>query len=800
MVMKILKRILIALFSLIIIAVVGVYIYLQTTSPTYSGEVTLKGLTAEVEVLYDAYGVPHIQAKNAEDAYFALGYVHAQDRLFQMEMLRRAASGRLSEILGRDLLPVDKFFRTLGINVFAAEHAKKFLSSDTAAFQRAAFAYQKGINEYIRTGKTPLEFTIIGIPKTEFTPEDIYLANGFMAFGFAEGIKLDPVLEKIRTELGDAYLSDLAVKTPDNAVRIKSFIDKEKNPGNDSLISSIGKVLEKIPVPLMQGSNGWVISGSRTASGFPILANDTHIGFAQPAVWYEAQIEYPGFSMYGHHLAGIPFALLGTNQFCGWGLTMFENDDTDFFSETTDPSNPDQVKFGDTWEPIVSREEIIHVKGEKDVTLSVKGTRHGPIINGIMEKSVPSTSLVSLSWTLNHAENHAMQAAYQLNHAATFNDAHKAVQLFSAPGLNVMYGDIAGNIAWWAVAKLPIRPSHVNSKFFLDGSSGKDEYLGSYDFSKNPQSINPPWGYVYSANNQPDSVDGVLYPGYYYPRGRSGRIVELISPDKKWTIEETKKVNLDAASIMHPEVAKEFASILKSTGKPEFSDIITLLEDWDGDHQLTSVAPSVYYNLLSQTFFMTMNDELGLDAANTLIGSTAIKNSYYRFISNENSQWWDDVKTKNKKETRTEIIEQAALKTISLLKSTSGEKPDSWTWDKIHTITHKHVLNAVKPLDKFFNVGPFPVFGGNEVINNMDFELDTIGYYPVNSGPALRKITDFSDLNGGITVSPTGQSGNVMSQYYDDQAEMFTTGEFRPMYMKRESVESNSKQRLLLKP
>ncbi|CAN5433676.1 penicillin acylase family protein [soil metagenome] len=798
--MKILKRILIALFLLVIIIFIGGYIYLQGTAPNYSGEITLKGLTDEVEVRYDSYGVPHINAKNADDAYFALGYVHAQDRLFQMEMLRRAASGRLSEILGKELLSVDKLFRTLGINVFAAEHTKKFLSADTSAYQRAAFSYQKGINEFIRTGQTPLEFSIIGIPKTEFKPEDIYLANGFMAFGFAEGIRADPVLEKIKKELGPAYLSDLAVTTPSNAVRIKSFKGAPKNPVGDSLITSIGKALDKIPIPLWSGSNGWVISGSRTESGFPILANDTHIGFAQPAVWYEAQIEYPGFSMYGHHLAGIPFALLGTNQFCGWGLTMFENDDTDFFIETTKPDNPDQVKFGDTWEAVISREEIIKVKGQDDVIVSVKSTRHGPIINGIIEKSISTKTPVALSWMLNHTTNYTLQAAYQLNHATTFSEAEKSARLFSAPGLNLMYGDVDGNIAWWAVGKLPIRPPNSDSKFFLDGSSGKDEYLGIYEFSKNPKSVNPPVGYVYSANNQPDTVDGVLYPGYYYPFGRSGRIMELVSADKKWTIEETKKVNLDATSIMHPEIAKELATILKKSDKSEFATVITLLENWNGDHQLTDTAPSVYYNLLSQTLSMAMKDELGADASNTLIGSTVVKNSYHKFISNENSPWWDNVRTKDKKETRSDIVEQAALKSIALLNTTSGDKPDSWTWGKIHTITHKHVLNAVKPLNKFFNVGPFPVYGGDEVINNMDFELDTTGYYQVNSGPALRKITDFSDINSGITVSPTGQSGNVMSPHYNDQAEMFNTGQFRPMWMNQESVKANTKNLLLLKP
>ncbi len=798
--MKILKRILIALFCLIVIGLLGGYVYLQSTSPKYSGEVTLKGLTEEVEVLYDSYGVPHIRAKNAEDAYFALGYVHAQDRLFQMEMLRRAAGGRLSEILGKDLLPVDKLFRTLGLNVFATEHAKKFLSSDSSDFQKAALSYQKGINEFIRNGQTPLEFTIMGIPKTEFKPEDIYLAVGFMSFGFAEGIKADPVLEKIKSELGEEYLANLAVQTPVNAVKIKSFRGPIKQLKKDSLIVSLGKALEKIPVPLWSGSNGWVIAGSRTASGFPILANDTHIGFAQPAVWYEAHIEYPGFNFYGHHLAGVPFALLGNNQFCGWGLTMFENDDTDFFKEIVNPENPDQVKFNNEWEAVSSREEIIRVKGENDITLSIKSTRHGPIINGIMEKVVPSSSVVSLSWMLNHLKNQSLQAAYQLNHAARFDDAQKAAELFSSPGLNVMYGDVAGNIAWWAVAKLPIRPLTANSKFFLDGASGKDEYLGSHDFSKNPQSINPPEGFVYSANNQPDSVNGVLYPGYYYPRSRAGRIVELVGEDKKWTQEDIKKVNLDVISRMHPAIAKEMVAVLRTSTKTEFLDLISILENWNGDHQETDIAPSVYYNLLSQIIFKSMSDELGPDAFKSLAATSVLKNSYDIFIADEKSPWWDNVLTTDKKETRLEIVEQAALQTIKLLKSTSGENSTAWQWNKIHTLTHKHVLNAVKPLRGFFNVGPFPVPGGSEVINNLHFDLDTTGYYRVNGGPALRKITDFADLNGGITVSPSGQSGNVMSEYYDDQAEMFATGKFRPMWMKRESIESNSKKRLLLKP
>lgn len=797
--MKILKRIFIGLLIIIALIFVGLFIFLQSSKPTLNGELALSGLQEDVEVLYDDYGIPHIYAANEQDAYYALGYVHAQDRLFQMEMLRRAAGGRLSEVLGPDLIKVDKLFRTLGINKFASESAKQFLSGDTSAYQKATIAYQKGINEFIKTGDTPIEFLIMGIPKTEFKPEDIYLAIGFMSFGFAEALQVDPVLEKIKNELGTAYLQDLAVQTPANAELIKNHNGEVNSATIDSLISSVHEALQFMPVPRLQGSNGWVISGSRTSSSLPILANDTHIGFGQPAVWYEAHIEYPGFRFYGHHLAGIPFGLLGNNNKIGWGLTMFENDDMDFFKEELNPENANQVKFKEEWEELSVRKETIKVKGEEDIVLEIKSSRHGPIVNGGIDNIPAEGEPIAMWWMLTQQPNEALEAAYRLNHADNFAEARKAVSLFSAPGLNVMYGDVDGNIAWWAAAKLPIRPAHVNAKLFLDGTSGDDDYLGFYPFEKNPQSINPPWGYVYSSNNQPDSVDGVLYPGYYYPRARAGRVNALLQEDKKWTTEDVKSVNLDVVGEPQRELAKTIGALLQLSTQPEYAVLSKHLLSWDGNHAREDIAPPIFYNMLSQIMFLTMKDELGETAFKTLMETSLPKNTYDKLISNGSSPWWDNLKTKDVVETRSQIIEQAAANTLAILKNTMGNTEDEWRWSKVHTLTHNHPLGIVKPLDKFFNVGPFEVEGGQEVINNLTFSLDTTGYFPVSVGPALRKITDFSSIENGETVSPTGQSGNVMSTHYDDQALMFATGQFRKMLMNRTEIQSKSKNRLLLK-
>jgi penicillin G amidase len=798
--MKILYRLLIGFILLLALVTLVLFVYLQSLKPVLNGTQTLPGLKAEVEVYFDAYGIPHIYAQHEEDAYFALGYVHAQDRLFQMEMLRRAAGGRLAEVLGEDLLKVDKFFRTLGINQFAKAHAAKFLSADTAAFQRMALAYQRGINQYIKTGKTPLEFSLIGIPMEEFTPEDIYLAVGFMAFGFAEGFNADPVLQKIKSELGDDYLADLAVQTPANAVRIKNFKGPVRSAA-DSLIAGIQQALEALPIPLWQGSNGWVVSAEKSATGFPVLSNDTHIGYSQPAVWYEAHLEYPGFSFYGHYIAGIPFGLLGNNRYCGFGLTMFENDDVDFFLETPNPDNENQVLFKEQWEELETRIERISVKGRDEVVLEVKSSRHGPVINGIVENTDVVDHPVALAWQLLVLENQALQAAYQLNHASTFREARNAVSMFVAPGLNVMYGDTDGNIAWWAAAKLPVRPDHVQSKLFLDGASGNDEYLGYYPFDKNPQAVNPPWGFVYSANNQPDTVDGVLYPGYYYPRSRSGRIVELLFADKKFSVEELQAMMLDVTSRMNADIAHEISGILKAGASADkFSVIANELQNWKGEDKAGTVAPSIYYNMLSQIIFLAMEDELGETALRSILKTSVPKNSYQAFIANQQSPWWDNVTTTDRKETREDIVVQAAENVVSLLTKICGKSPEQWTWGKIHTLTHNHALGAVKPLDKIFNVGPFPVDGGSEVINNLHFKLDNTGYFPVDGGPALRKITNFGDIENGITVSPSGQSGNMMSPHYSDQAGMFATGKFRKMMMNREEIVKHSTNKLVLNP
>ncbi|PCJ82475.1 MAG: penicillin acylase family protein [Flavobacteriales bacterium] len=810
--MKLFKKSLLFLLAIVVLAVLGVFIYLQTLKPQYSGEITMKGLKDGVEVFYDDYGIPHIYAQNEEDAYYALGYVHAQDRLFQMEMMRRVGAGRLADILGPDLVQTDKFLRTLGIAQKAEEAVEMYMSSDTAAYQRDALAYLSGINHFIENGKTPLEFTLIGIPKEKFTPKDIYLIVGYMGFSFALALRTDPIVEKVYKQYGTDYLKDLAHDWPAGWERIptqkKDSVMELSPPYEEqdalpSAMEGVSAMLDNLPVPLWLGSNGWVVAPKKTKSGKVLFCNDTHIRYGQPSVWYEAHLEAPGLSVYGNHLGGFPFPFTGHNRFAAIGLTMFENDDIDLYREKKNPENPNQYWANDQWEEMKIREEVIKVKGGEDVRFEVRTTRHGPVMNEVIPEIYQrEKEPVSMWWIYDKFPVKILQAAYKFSHAKSIADVRTASSMVAAPGLNVMYGDIEGNIAWWTAAKLPIRPEHVNGKLFLDGASGKDDPLGWLDFEQNPQSENPESGFVYSANNQPDTMGGMVHQGYYVPEHRAKRIMELLNNENDWDTEKMKGIITDMVSNDYVELAKQVISNLDENTRSSSETHVkaaAILNNWDGDHQLDDVAPTIWYKLLYNILEMTLRDELGEADFNTFLSTHLMKRTFPILLKNDSSLWWDDVNTEEK-ETRDFIFTKAFDRAVSELSRQLGGNVGEWKWGKVHTIEHVHPIGRKPPLDKVFNVGPIPIMGGNEVINNTGFTLTGDGSYKALYGPAMRRIIDFADLENSLSVLPTGQSGNVMSDHYADQAEMYAKGEFRKQMMNREEIEKTAKGKLVFNP
>lgn len=788
--MKFFKKVSLVFISIITLLALSAYLYLQYLKPSYNNEIQLPDLKDKVEVIYDDYAIPHIYAQNEEDLFYTFGYVHAQDRLFQMEVLRRLADGRLAELFGEPAIKSDKFFRTLSFREQAKITLAEVYKDTNSPFVKAANAYVKGINEYIKNGKTPIEFTLAGIPKTEFTLEDMEIIVGYMGYTFVGAFKTESVATKILAELGPQYYKDLMGQWPDSLYTIA--VDKNESSANALALmgNQLSNIEQTLAFPPFHGSNGWLISGSKTKSGKPILSNDTHIAFSQPSVWYEAHLECPTYKVYGNFLAGTPVPALGHNAYGGWGITMFENDDADFFRETQNPENANQVKYKDTWEDYKVRNEVIKVKDQADVIFPVKKSRHGYILNDAFDEVKDSKDPIALWWVFHQFPSQHLRVFYNISKCKNVNEMTAAVEPLTSPGLNFMWGDKHGDIAWWAAGKIPKRPSHVDPQLILDGSTGNDDPLGWEDFSKNPQIVNPKSGVLYTANNQPADMGNGLVAGYYVPANRARRIEELIFNDRKdWTETEVRKVINDVTSSTYPDHMKEvFSQIPDQELDSKKKSIKSLLLKWDGTHQKENIEPTIYYKLLYNIYKYAFEDELGKEGFQAFEHNVTLKRNTNKFMKNAVSPWWDNTKTPAK-ETRADIFKSAFDQTIIDLNKQLGENTVNWAWGKVHTLEHKHPLGILPVVGKYFNVGPIEINGGRETINNLDFMMDSTGTYKVTYGPALRRIIDFGEPEKAFSVNPTGQSGNFMSKHYSDQAEMFATGGKRHELTQKAEIE-----------
>jgi penicillin amidase len=788
--MKKLKKVLLVLVSLLVIIAIALVVYGFYLKPKYEGKVRLKNIQKETTVYFDEFGVPHIYAASSKDAMEALGYVHAQDRLWQMELMRRIAPGRLSAIFGSVALKNDKFFVGLGIEE-ASEKAIAVLDKNSPSYQ-LTMAYLDGINQYIDQGETPIEFSLVGVKKEKFTIKDVYNIFGYMAFSFAVAQKTDPLLTDIRNKYGMAYLKDFGIDGSFNTTRIKNA--KASPQEYSAIAKSIASLLDQSPIPPFIGSNSWVIAPKKTKNGKVIFANDPHIGFSQPGTWYEAHLVTPDFELYGCYLAGTPYPLLGHNRDYAYGVTMFENDDVDLYQEENNATDSNLYKTPSGFSAYEIHKKSIKVKDSAAVDLNVRVSRHGPIMNDLID-GLKESKPVAMSWIYTHQPIQILDAVYLLSHAKSKADFHKGVALIAAPGLNVMYGDAKGNVAWWATGKLYRHNKGVNSNFILDGASGKDDIAEYLDFSKNPSAENPSWNYVYSANNQPEAIDGFLYPGYYLPEDRAKRITQLLDAKSSWDKVAVSKMIFDNTSVVAPEVvATLISSVNYTTLSENEKEAIDILKIWRGSNNLGDVAPTIYNKWVYLYLKNTFEDELGAAGFKQLLQTHIIKQIIAKQMANPTSLWWDNIVSKNRKETRSQILSQSFKETIIALENQLGNSVPAWTWNKVHTLEHQHPLGKVAALRKIFNVGPFAVSGSNEVINNQMFEFSEDGNYKVSAGPSTRRIIDFSDIENCWSILPTGQSGNPLSAHYNDQAELYNAGKFRRMKLnKAEIVRTSTK-------
>ncbi|WP_347909643.1 penicillin acylase family protein [Pseudomonas grandcourensis] len=793
------KRSLTALALLIVVLAAGAGWYLYSKQPSRQGMVELQHLQGSVSVRYDERGVPHIRADNETDLYRALGYVHAQDRLFQMEVLRRLARGELAEVLGPKLLDTDKLMRSLRIRERAETYFAN-LDKQSPSFI-AMQAYLDGINQYQDSHAKPVEFDVLGIPKRPFTAQDTISIAGYMAYSFAAAFRTEPLLTFVRDQLGPEYLNIFDLDWQPKGVLNGAGTTLASADWKD--LNALARLSEQAladnGLPQLEGSNAWVVAGSRTQSGKPLLAGDPHIRFSAPSVWYEAQLSAPGFELYGHYQALMPFASLGMNRDFGWSITMFQNDDLDLIAEKVNPDNPNQVWYRGKWVDMTTSEQQIAVKGQAPVTLVLRQSPHGPIVNDALGSGAGKTP-IAMWWAFLESQNPILEGFYQLNRADTLTKARGAAANIQAPGLNVVWANAKGDIGWWAAAQLPKRPAGVRPWFILDGSTAEADKDGFYPFTANPQEENPARGYIVSANFQPVSPTGMEIPGYYNLADRGQQLNRQLS-DKavKWDLENSQKLQLGTTTAYGPRLLAPLLPVLREVvSDPAELKLVEQLAQWQGDYPLDSTSATLFNQFLFNLADATMRDELGNDFFETLLSTRVIDAALPRLAASADSPWWDNRSTLGK-ETRADTVKSAWQASLAHLKSTLGVDASQWQWGSAHTLTHGHPLGQQKPLDLFFNVGPFAAPGTHEVPNNLSAKIGPAPW-PVTYGPSTRRLIDFADPAHSLTVNPVGQSGVLFDSHYDDQAEAYIEGMYFQAHLNDEEVIANTRSTLKLLP
>ncbi|MCJ8170426.1 penicillin acylase family protein [Atopomonas sediminilitoris] len=783
-------------FSALALAVAGfsAMAYLDGKTPKRSGELSLQALSAPVSVTYDTTGVPHIKAQNETDLYRALGYVQAQDRLFQMEMLRRLARGQLAEVLGEQLVPTDTLFRTLRLDQQARERAATFDPSTPAG--QALTAYLDGINQCLEQCATPLEFDLLGIPKRAFTVEDTYASAGYLAFSFANALRAEPVLSFIKDELGSDYLRMFDLNWYPEGVVDRPLAQADwQSLGHLAALSA--QALEGSGLPQFEGSNAWAVAGSRTQSGKPLLASDPHIRFAVPSVWYEAHLQSPTHELYGHFQALMPVPLLGHNSEFGWGVTMFQNDDMDLFAEKVNPDNPQQVWHRGAWVELSEEVVEIKVKGAEPVALTLQSSPNGPIINPAMGKVAGSTP-ISLWWPILTEQNPILEGFYDLGRADTLAKARAAVEQIEAPGLNIMYANAKGDIAWWAAAKLPQRSAPGNPTFILDGSLDDTTPQAFHPFSANPQEENPSRGYILSANHQPAPASGIDIPGYYNLPDRAQRLNHRLStPGVRWNTDNSRALQLDSGTAYGPRTLAVIIPTLRElVGDDDAQQaLLDQLAQWDGDYRRDSQAASLFTSLSYAITRAAMADELGEDLFTALLSVRSFDTALPRLLADASSPWWNNVHSEAS-ESRRDILVQAWQAALDEFDSLA----DEGRWGASHTLTHLHPLGSQGGvLGWVFNVGPLAAPGGHETPNNLSSSMGPAPW-SVSYGPSTRRLIDFAAPEKSLGINPVGQSGVYGDQHYDDQAERYIRGEYRQQWLSEEDISRHSSGTLQLTP
>ena len=778
-------RVLALIVAIPLALAIGAFFHMRRSLPQVEGEIRLAGLQAPVEIARDANGIPHVFAGSIADAYFALGFVHAQDRLWQMEVSRRIASGRISEMVGPGPLNIDRMMRTLGLRRAAEANLRRY----DAETVRLLDAYAAGVNAFLATNPVlPPEFWL-----ARFTPEPWSAVDSVV---WTKVMALD-LGGNWRNEL---LRMSLASRVP--LARIQEFIPPSAGDAplaiRDLKALYGGAVAPQSAPGAGGGSNTWVVSGARTESGKPMLANDPHLPLTVPPVWYFAHLSAPGLNVIGATLPGVPGVIVGRNDRLAWGFTNTGPDVQDLYLEKVLPDGRYLTPDGPREFSIVK--ETIRVKGAASEELNVRISRHGPVVSDVQRVALPAGQVLALAWTALAEDDLTAQAVGRVAIAHDWPSFVAALRDYGAPQQTISYADVDGNIGFIAPGRVPVR-KRANDLKGLAPAPGWDaryDWAGSIPYEELPRLLNPKSGAFVSGNQK------ILPPGYrhfitseWQPSYRANRMAELLDATPKHSRESFARMQMDVVSLAVRELLPYLLATRAAT--PQAQAALARLAAWDGTMSAERAEPLIVVAWWRELTRAIYADELGP-------AFPAAWSTRARFVANVladrdgQSRWCDDIGTPQV-ETCAEILAASLERALADVRQRYGDDPARWRWGEAHFALSEHrPFSRVPWLAPFFELR-VPVPGDAYTLNvGQSNFADEAAPYASRHAPSLRAIYDLADPQASVFIHSGGQSGNPLSPHYRDFAELWAKGEYVPMLTDRARIEASGVARLVLAP
>lgn len=758
---------------------------LRRSLPPKRETLRIAGLHAEVEVLFDRWGVPHIYAEHPADLFFAQGYCHARDRFWQMELNRRTARGELCELFGARLLGTDRFLRRLGFRR-AAEHEMATVDEPTRAI---AAAYAGGVNAYIERHPAAIEFKILRLRPQPWQPVDSLALARFMGWSLTVNWETELIRARLIAQVGPERLAALEPGQPAPTVP-----DDGLQQLSDAL--SAAQAFQPLADLMGGGSNNWVVAADRSSTGRPVLANDPHLRPRMPGAWYVAHLNGGGFNVAGITLPGTLGVLVGHNERVAWGVTAAMTDCQDLFLERADPLRPGRFAFGDAWYDAEVVHEEIRIRGRANPFIDeVVITRHGPLLNGTLDIPAQGTPLAQRS-TLDDAPSQT-EALLGMNRAADWPSFRAALSLWAFPALNFVYADVAGTIAYKLAGRIPLRARGAGY-VPAPGWSADHEWVGYVPFDEMPEAVNPPEGIFATANTKPAAPCRHFLARDWADDGRWQRIMELLRKQPQHTLDDSQAIQTDvvslparaAARLLVARLADETVSAAESARHPLRSRALAYLADWDGNLAPESVAGAIYH-VLRRELVRHVGRDLPPALRNYLLGqgTDAVVAAVSAFHHRASSYLLGYLNALNDAEEAAAVLDAALAELCRQL----GNDPAYWQWGRLHTISFPHPIGLASPaLDRLLGLsrGPFPIGGDADTVAQTGLDpwhLYTASTYTVS----YRQLVDVGDWDRTRFILPSGQSGHPGSMHYSDMLGLWRRGEYCLLPFTRAAVEQD---------